>query len=98
MELLKCLNNELKLPLANATSSGDIASLGRVQLSRSSVALGSGTAGTARPSQRPAGGSGLHRAPPAAPKPPHTMPVGQAAASAAGSASRSCLLSLGSSA
>lgn len=34
MELLKCLNNELKLPLANATSSREIASAKRVQPSR----------------------------------------------------------------
>lgn len=64
MELLKCLNNELKLPLANATSSGDIASLSRVQLSRSSVALGSGTAGTARSFTAPCRGLGAARGPP----------------------------------
>lgn len=61
MELLKCLNNELKLPLANATSSGDITSLSRVQLSRSSMALGSGTA---RSFTAPCQGLGAARGPP----------------------------------
>lgn len=64
VELLKCLNNELKLPLANATSSGDIASLRRVQPSRSSVALESGAASTARSFTAPCRGLGAARSPP----------------------------------
>lgn len=98
MELLKCLNNELKLPLANATSSRETAGVKRAQPSRSSGVLGAELLAAPGPSHRPAGGRGLGAARSrrsGTRTPPRAVPVGQAGSSAAGSAFRSCLLLLG---